>query len=66
MLKSRKFWLAVVAAGVTFAQKMGFLMDVHMADQITNVLMVLIGAVALEDAGAKISLPTPDAQKPKQ
>ena len=65
MLKSRKFWLAVVAAGVTFAQKFGLLADQHTADQITNVLMVLIGAIAIEDAGAKVALPVPEAQKPK-
>lgn len=65
MLRSRKFWLAIVAAGVTFAQKMGLLADAHAADQITNVLMVLIGAIAIEDAGAKVSLPTPPAQQPK-
>ena len=63
MLRSRKCWLAMVAGGVAFAQKFGLLADQHMADQITNILMVLIGAIAIEDAGAKVALPVPLPQQ---
>lgn len=58
LLKSRKFWLSI-AAGVVAGCKDYFGLDQATADRLAGILVVLVGAIAAEDAAAKFGVPPP-------
>ena len=52
LLRSRKFWLAVIGVAETIVlEALGVPMEIWLA--IDALLVALIGAIAIEDAGAK-------------
>lgn len=54
LLKSRKFWLTVVAIVITVLQQ-GLGLSPEIVEAVRTVLMFLVGAIAVEDAAQKFS-----------
>jgi len=53
LLKSRKFWLAIIAVIVSLLEVIGLKIDEQAIQQIVLAIVALIGGIAIEDAGAK-------------
>ena len=50
LLKSRKFWISVVTILILIAVSWGVEIDDAIVDQIVDIVMVLIAAIAVEDS----------------
>lgn len=53
LLRSRKFWLTVVAVIITVLQDF-FNLEPGVVESVRQVLLFLVGMIAVEDAAAKL------------
>jgi uncharacterized membrane protein len=54
LLKSRKFWISLVTIVMLIAVSFGVQLDESLVEQIVNVVMVLVAAIAAEDIAHKL------------